>query len=43
MYPYEYTSNFEKFKGQLPSREKFYRSLTGKKVSDKEYEHVLKV
>ena len=42
-YPYEYMSNFENFKEQLPSNEKFYISLTGKKVSDKEYEHVLKV
>ena len=36
-YPYEYMSHFEKFKGQLPSKEKFYSSLTSKKVSDKEY------
>ena len=36
-------SNFEKFKEQLPSREKFYSSLTGKKVSGKEYQHVFKV
>ena len=35
--------DFEKFKEQLPSKEKFYSSLTGKKVSNKEYEHVLKV
>ena len=28
---------------QLPSKEKLYSSLTNKKVSDKEYEHVLKV
>ena len=28
-YPYEYMSNFEKFKEQLPSKKKFYRSLTG--------------
>ena len=27
----------------LPSKGKFYSSLTGKKISDKEYEHVLKV
>ena len=36
-------SDFEKFKEQLPSKEKFYSSLTGKKNSDKEYEQVLKV
>ena len=28
-YPYEYMSDFEKFKEQLPSKEKFYISLTG--------------
>ena len=42
-YPYEYMSDFEKFKEQLPSEEKFYGSLAGKKISDKDYEHVLKV
>ena len=42
-FPYEYMSNFEKFKEQLPSKEKFYSSLTGKKISDKENDHVLKV
>ena len=36
-------SNFEKFKKELPSKEKFYSSLTGKKICGKEYEHVLKV
>ena len=30
-YPYEYMSNFEKFKEQLLSKEKFYSLLTGKK------------
>ena len=30
-YPYEYISNFEKFKGEFPSKEKFYSSVTGKK------------
>ena len=36
--------NFEKFKEQLPTKKKnFYSSLTGKKIRDKEYEHVLKV
>ena len=42
-YPYEYMSNFEKFKEKLTSKEKFYSSLTSKKISSKEYEHVLKV
>ena len=35
--------DFEKFKEELLSKEKFYSSLTGKKISDKEYENVLKV
>ena len=39
-YPYEY---MKKFKEQLPSKEKFYSSLTGKKIIDKEHEHILKV
>ena len=42
-YPYEYMSDFENFKEELPSKETFYNSLTGKKISDKEYEHVFKV
>ena len=42
-YPYEYMSSFEKFKEELPSKETLYSLLTGKKISDKEYEHVLKV
>ena len=31
-YPQEYMTDFEKFKKQLPSKEKFYSSLTGKKL-----------
>ena len=42
-YPYEYMSDFEKFKEELPIKEKFYSSLTGEKNSDKEYKHVLNV
>ena len=42
-YSHEYMSNFEKFKKQFPSKERFYSSWIGKKISDKEYEHVLKV
>ena len=42
-YPYEYMNDFEKFKEDLPSKDKFYSSLAGKKISDKEYECVLKV
>ena len=33
-------SDCEKFKEQLPSKEKFYSLLTGKEISDKEYKHV---
>ena len=36
-------SDFEKFKEVLPSKEKFYSSLTDKKMSDKYYGHVLHV
>ena len=42
-YPYEYMSNLEKFKDQLSSKEKFHSSLTGKKSSDKECDHGLKI
>ena len=34
-------SDFEKFKEKLPSKERFYDSLTNRKINDKEYEHVL--
>ena len=36
-------SNFEKSKEELPTKEKFYSSCTGRKITDKEYEHVLNV
>ena len=42
-YLYEYMSNLEKFKDQSPSKEKFHSSLEGKRISDEEYEHFLKV
>ena len=43
-YPYENTSNYEKFKEELPSKDNFYSLLTGiKKNSDKEYDHVRKI
>ena len=42
-YPYEYMSNFGKYKEQFPIKELFYSLPTGKKISDKEYEHDLKV
>ena len=34
---------FEKFKEKLPSKERFYSSLMGKKISDKQHDLVLKV
>ena len=42
-YPYEYISHFQKFKEELPSKEKFYSSLTDRKITDTEYEHILNV
>ena len=36
-------TGFEKFKEKLPRKGKFYSLLTGKKVSDKEYGHVLNI
>ena len=36
-------SNFEKFKEELPNKEKFYSSLRGEKINSKEFEYVLKV
>ena len=38
-YPYEYLSDFKKFKKELRNEEKFYSLLTGKKISGKEYKH----
>ena len=34
-YFHEYMSDFEKSRKQLPSKEKFYSFLTGKKINDK--------
>ena len=43
-YPYEYMSDFEKFKEELPCKEKFYSCcLTDRKITDKEYEHALNI
>ena len=42
-YPYKYMSDFEKFKEELPNKEKFYSCLTDRKITGKEYEHVLNV
>ena len=40
-YLYEYMSDFKKFKEEFPGKEKFYNSLTDRKISYKEYEDVL--
>ena len=42
-YLYEYMSDFEKFKEELPHKDKFYSSLTGSKIAKKEYDHALNV
>ena len=42
-YPYEYMSDLGKFKEELHSKENFYSPLIHRKISDKEYEHVLNV
>ena len=39
-YPYEYMSDFKMFKEELPCKDMLCSSLTDRKVSDKEYEHV---
>ena len=41
-YPYEYMSDFEEFKEKLPSKEKFYSSLTGKKIKLKIWKFEMK-
>ena len=33
-HPYEYMSDGGKFKEEFPSKEKFYSSMNGKKISD---------
>ena len=42
-YRYEYMSDFEKFKEELPSKVKFYSLLTDKKISGKESEDVINI
>ena len=39
-YSYKYMNDFEKSKEELSSKETFYSSLIGSKITDKEYEHV---
>ena len=40
---YEFLTDFENFKEEFPSKEKFYSYLTGRKFTDKEHEHVINV
>ena len=42
-YTHKYMSDFEKFKEELRRKEKFYISLNGRKITNKEYAHVLNV
>ena len=42
-YPYAYMTDFEKFKEELPCKERFYSLLTGRRNTNEEYEHVFKV
>ena len=39
----KFWDSFEKFKEGLPSKGKFYNTLTNRAISDKNYEHVLDV
>ena len=44
IYPYEYMDAFERFaETQLPEKEKFYSSLSGKGITDEEYAHANQV
>ena len=44
IYPYEYMESFERFhETQLPEKEKFYSSLSGKGITDEEYVHAKQV
>jgi len=44
IYPYEYMDSFERFgEAQLPEKEKFYSSLSGKGITDEEYAHAQEV
>ena len=44
IYPYEYMDSFERFgETQLPEKEKFYSSLSGKGITDENYAHAKQV
>ena len=40
---YKYMDSFEKSNESLPSKDKVYKSLTGKSICNKDYEHAVKV
>ena len=40
-YLYEYMSDFENFKEELPSKERFYSSLTNTKINEKDMNMLL--
>ena len=40
-YPCEYMSDFERFKEKFLTKEKFYSSLSSRKITGKEHEHSL--
>ena len=42
-YPYEHIWNLEKFNETLSSKNEFYSSLSGERISNIVYRHVLKV
>ena len=44
IYPYEYMDSFERFhEAQLPEKETFYSSLSGKGITDEDYAHAKQV
>ena len=44
IYPYEYMDSFERFgETELPEKEKFYSSLSGRGITDEEYAHAKQV
>ena len=42
-YFYEHIAVLKKFNETVPSKNEFYISVSGKGISDKEYQHLLKV
>ena len=42
-YHYEYMTDLDEFKEELPSKEKFYSSLSNRKINEKEYDQIFNV